>query len=300
MFGLSLDDEPVLLDGGLATELESRGHDLRDPLWSARLLEDAPEEIHDAHRAFFAAGARIATTASYQASRAGFARRGIAGNRTTALLRRSVELARSAGEKFSRRCWVAASVGPYGAVLADGSEYRGRYGLTARQLRDFHRPRIEALTEAEPDLLALETVPDIDEAAALVDVATATGIPCWLSYTVDGGRTRAGQDLHEAFSVARDNNMVIAVGVNCATPADATAAVSQARTATDKPVVVYPNSGESWAPRAARWVGPARFDTRMAHRWRADGARLIGGCCRVGPDPIAALARELDATEAST
>jgi homocysteine S-methyltransferase len=187
----------------MATALEARGHDLSDALWSARLLVDAPAEITAVHRAFFRAGADIAITASYQASFDGFAARGVDRSGAEALLRRSVGLARDAAASAGgRRRWVAASVGPYGAALADGSEYRGRYGLSVAALRAWHRPRMEVLASAEPDLLALETVPDADEAEALVDAVAGLGVPAWLSYSIDGDRTRAGQPLADAFAVA--------------------------------------------------------------------------------------------------
>jgi Homocysteine S-methyltransferase len=180
-------DETVLVaDGGLATELEARGNDLSDSLWSARLLADAPGQILDAHLAFFRAGAVIATSASYQASFEGFARRGLDRGQAAGLMRRSVDLARAARDQMAtdgRARWVAASAGPYGAALADGSEYRGRYGRSVRDLAAWHRPRLEVLAGAGPDVLALETVPDIDEAEALMTAVDGLGIPAWPSYS---------------------------------------------------------------------------------------------------------------------
>ena len=173
------DDTVLVADGGLATELEARGNDLSDSLWSARLLMDAPEEIKDAHLAFFRAGAVIATSASYQASFEGFARRGLGRREAAGLMRRSVDLARATRAEMAgdgRGWWVAASAGPYGAALADGSEYRGRYGLSVRELAAWHRPRLEVLAEACPDVLGLETVPDIDEAEALMAAIPGLGI----------------------------------------------------------------------------------------------------------------------------
>ncbi|MGE6733664.1 homocysteine S-methyltransferase, partial [Streptomyces sp. NPDC059900] len=249
---------PLVLDGGLSNQLEAAGHDLSDALWSARLLADAPEAIAAAHRAYYAAGADIATTASYQATFEGFARHGIDAVSTAELLRLSVELAREAGADAGREVWVAASAGPYGAMLADGSEYRGRYGLTVAELERFHRPRLEVLADAEPDVFALETVPDTDEARALLRAVRGLGIPAWLSYTVSGGYTRAGQPLAQAFALAADAEEVLAVGVNCCDPGDAEAAVRLAARITGKPVVAYPNSGESWDAAARAWRGPRR------------------------------------------
>ncbi len=280
----------LISDGGLATELEARGHDLSDDLWSARLLAEAPDEIVAVHEAFFRAGAHIATTASYQASFEGFAAQGIDRVEAERLMRRSVELARAARGAASAPAWVAASVGPYGAMLAQGEEYVGRYGLSVAELAAWHRPRLEVLTAAGPDVLALETIPDSDEAEALVGLVGEQDIPAWLSYTVAGDRTRAGQPLEEAFAVAADVPQIVAVGVNCCAPADVLGAVITARRVTGKPVIVYPNSGEVWDGANRVWVGTPGMDTGLAAEWVAAGARIVGGCCRVRPDDIAAMA----------
>ena len=286
-------DTVLITDGGLATELEARGHDLSDDLWSARLLVDAPEEIVAVHCAFFRAGASIATTASYQASFDGFAERGISRNDAVRLLRRSVELAMDARDQVGGQRWVAASVGPYGAALTNGEEYVGRYGLSVAQLADWHRPRLEILADARADVLALETVPDIDEAEALVGLVHELGVPSWLSYTIAGATTRAGQPLADAFAVAAGVPEIVAVGVNCCAPADVENAVRVAREVTGKPVIVYPNSGEEWDGERRTWIGNGQWSADLVPRWAAAGARIIGGCCRVHPDDIAALASTL-------
>ena len=285
--------EFLLLDGGLATELEARGHDLSDPLWSARLLADAPQEIVAVHAAFFRAGAKIATTASYQASFEGFAAHGIDEDEAIRLLRRSVALAQTArDEAGAGERYVAASVGPYGAALADGSEYRGRYGLSVTALTRWHRPRLEVLAAAGADVLALETVPDVDEAEALVNLVRSVGVPAWLSYTIDGTRTRAGQPLADAFAVAAGVPEIVALGVNCCAPGDVPPAIEIA-SAIGKPVIVYPNSGERWDSRLRAWAGRSRFTSQLAREWVAAGARIVGGCCRVRPADIADVARSL-------
>lgn len=289
---------PVVLDGGLSNQLESAGHDLSDALWSARLLAEEPEAVVQAHLAYYEAGAQVAITSSYQATFEGFARRGIGEEQAAALLARSVELAREAARRAQARgvpgpLYVAASAGPYGAMLADGSEYRGRYGLSVPELARFHRPRLEVLAAARPDVLALETVPDADEARALLRAVRGLGVPAYLSYSIAGDRTRAGQPLDEAFALAAEATEVIAVGVNCCAPDDADRAVSLAARTTGKPVVVYPNSGESWDAEARAWCGSPAFGADRVGGWAADGARLIGGCCRVGPEAIAELAAVL-------
>ena len=289
--GFTVPDDAVLIsDGGLATELEARGHDLSDDLWSARLLSEDPAEIVAVHVAYFNAGAQIATTSSYQASFEGFARRGIDRTGAERLMRRSIELAQTARDSAPAPAWVAASVGPYGAMLAHGEEYVGRYGLSVAELTAWHRPRLDVLTAAGPDVLALETIPDSDEAEALVGLAAEYGLPAWLSYTIDGERTRAGQPLEEAFAVAADVPEIVAVGVNCCAPADVLGAVETARRVTGKPVIVYPNSGEVWDGENRVWVGTAGMDTALAADWVAAGARIVGGCCRVRPDDVAAMA----------
>jgi homocysteine S-methyltransferase len=282
----------LISDGGLATELEARGNDLSDPLWSAKLLADAPQEIVAVHATYFRAGATIATTASYQASFEGFAAHGIGRDDAIGMLRRSVELAKTARDEVGAEdLCVAASVGPYGAALADGSEYRGRYGLSVAALAQWHRPRLEVLAAAGADVLALETVPDVDEAEALVNLVRSLGTPAWLSYTIDGTRTRAGQPLAEAFAVAAGVPEIVAVGVNCCTPDDVLPAIAIADIG--KPVIVYPNSGERWDSRHRTWVGQPRFSGQLASQWVAAGARIVGGCCRVRPADIAELAKLL-------
>jgi homocysteine S-methyltransferase len=269
---------PVVLDGGLATQLEAAGADLSSALWSARLLRDDPGAIVAAHAAYAAAGARVATTASYQATERGFAAAGIDAAGTEALLRLSVALAREGAPD----AWVAGSVGPYGAMLADGSEYTGGYvgAVGVRELRTFHRPRMAVLADAGADVLACETVPAAAEAEALLAEAADLGVPVWLSLTTvvaDDGvvRTRRGEPAADVFAMAAGVPEVVAVGVNCTDPAGVPAAV-EAAAGSGKPVVVYPNSGERWdagRPRLAgrrrparRWLLPRRPGRHRRHR----------------------------------
>ncbi|TWP37235.1 homocysteine S-methyltransferase [Leekyejoonella antrihumi] len=293
-----IDGAPVvLLDGGMSNALEDRGHDLSDALWTARLLRDAPAEIAAVHRAYFDAGARVATTASYQASLTGLVAAGLGNREAQQLIGSSVTIARNVRDSLASngtRRWVAASVGPYGATLADGSEYRGHYGLSNAQLRDFHLPRLELLAAAGPDLFAVETIPDIDEAEVLVDLLDEVGLPAWLSFSILGRRTRAGQHLSDAFAVAASAETVFAVGVNCCPPADVLPALETAHAVTGKPTVAYPNSGEQWSAAARGWQGAAAYDVGLAPGWVAAGAAYVGGCCRVGPSTIAALATILE------
>ncbi|WP_328968097.1 homocysteine S-methyltransferase [Streptomyces sp. NBC_00239] len=271
-----LDRRTVLLDGGLSNQLADQGCDLSGALWTGRVLAEAPGQVAAAHTAYLRAGAEVLITASYQVT-------------DPELVRRSVEVAAGAAAGAGRPVWIAGSAGPYGAVLADGSEYRGRYGLSTAALEAFHRPRIEALAAAGADLIALETVPDTEEAEALLRVLADCPVPAWLSYTVEGGRTRAGQPLDEAFGLAAGVPGLLAVGVNCCDPGEVEPAVRIAAAATGKPVVAYPNDGSVWDPAGGVWRAPPVPRVWEVARWQRAGARLIGGCCRVGPAHIATL-----------
>lgn len=291
-------ERPVVLDGGLATLLEEHGHDLSSDLWSARLLRDDPAAIERAHREFFTAGADVATTSSYQVSFEGFGAEGADRDQVERLLRRSVELAAAARDAVAPDGWVAASVGPYGAVLADGSEYRGDYDLDVAGLRAFHRPRLDVLASTvgeHADLLAIETVPCMAEVEAVLAELDGSGVPAWLSLSTANGLTRAGEPIGEAFAMAADVAEVVAVGVNCSSPADAGAAVPVA--GAHGPAVVYPNSGQGWNAATRSWEGRSAFDPADVAAWVAAGARLVGGCCRVGTADITALRATLARTD---
>lgn len=280
----------TVLDGGLATQLEAQGNDLSGALWSARLLHEEPEEIATAHRRFFEAGAQVAITASYQASYEGFERAGIDRDQAAALMRRSVVLAQNVRDEVRPDDGlVAASIGPYGAVLADGSEYRGDYGRSVEELRWFHRPRLDTLALAGADLFAVETIPCLAEVEAVCAELAGTGHPAWLTLTTRDGRTAAGEPLHEAFAMAGEVAEIVAVGVNCCAPGDVLPALEIARGVTTKPLVAYPNSGQEWNAVTRTWEGEPRFPLPMVGAWRRVGAKAIGGCCRVTPAEIAGL-----------
>jgi homocysteine S-methyltransferase len=284
--------EGLVLDGGLATELERRGADLGDALWSARLLADDPDLVRDVHAAYFAAGAQVAISASYQASFEGFERAGIDRTRGAALMRRSVELAREAAHEPD--ALVAASVGPYGAVLADGSEYVGGYGLSVGELVEFHRPRMEVLLEAAPDVLAVETIPSIEEAEAIVTLLeTLAGALAWISFSCrDEERISDGTSFARASALAASSERVLAVGVNCTPPAFVPALLRHASRNVRKPLLAYPNLGSTWDAKARAWraEGPRPDLGAESVRWRLAGATIVGGCCGTTPEDVAAIA----------
>lgn len=299
-----LDRYPALvIDGALATELENRGYDLKDDLWSAKILLEQPEAIRKLHYDYFKAGADCAITASYQATIEGFTKRGLSEKEAVALLQKSVRLAIEARDEFWAdeanrvdrfKPFVAASIGPYGAYLADGSEYRGNYGLSEQQLMDFHRPRMKALIEAGAEMLACETIPCLIEAQALVRLLDEfQSIPAWISFSCrDEIHVNEGQRLEECVRLVEGNPFVAAVGVNCTSPNYVPSLIREARKATAKPVLVYPNSGETYDAHMNDWDGNPVYESfgEEAQEWYKAGARLIGGCCRTTPQDIQDIA----------
>ena len=233
----------------------------------------------------------MATTASYQASFPGFATLGLDAAAAADLMRLSVELARRARDERRPEGWVAASIGPYGAYLADGSEYRGDYDLDVAGLRAWHRPRLDVLADAGADVLAVETVPCLAEVEALCAELDGSGLVAWLSLSADRDRTRAGEPLAEAWQMAADVDEIVAVGVNCCAPADVVTALAAAA----GPLVAYPNSGQGWDAEARTWTGESAFEAGDVTSWLTAGARLVGGCCRVGPADIAHVSQQVAA-----
>ena len=297
----------VVLDGGLATTLEAHGHDLNDELWSARLLLENPGAVLRVHREFLGAGADCLITASYQASLDGFARCGLNAEAGAAAIRSSVDLAVKARREFleSQEAaaarstpLIAASIGPYGAYLADGSEYSGRYDIDDGALRAFHAPRWGILADTEADLLACETIPSLREAAVLLGLLADTpGVWAWFSFSCrDGVHLNDGSRFVDAVRLCAGAGRVVAAGVNCTAPDHVAALISAARAETDGPIIVYPNSGETYDATSRTWC-PAVSDVLWEDRvrsWFSAGAQGIGGCCRIGPQKIAMTRRVLN------
>lgn len=293
----------VVLDGALATELERRGCDLNDALWSAKILLEQPDMIHQVHLDYFRAGADCATTASYQATFAGFEKRGLTHDAARALIQKSVHLAMQARDEFwhdpanrvgRARPFVAASVGPYGAFLHDGSEYRGDYGLSENELMDFHRERMATLIDAGADMLACETIPTLVEARALVRVLDEfPNITAWFSFTArDEIHISHGERFADVVTAIAPHPQVAAIGVNCSSPRFISPLIQTARQVTEKPIVVYPNSGEAYDAATKTWQGTiacADFGPQT-REWYELGARVIGGCCRTTPEHIREIA----------
>lgn len=297
-------DVPLLLDGGLATQLEAQGCDISNALWSASLLVENPQAIADANRAFLDAGAECIATASYQASREGFAQRGLSAEMADELMRLSVDLAVRARDDFLGANpgtefvpLIAASIGPYGAMLHDGSEYRGDYSISAGLLREFHASRLRLFDACDVDVLAMETVPSSSEAEVLAELLTGCNKPAWVSFSCrDGQSISDGTPVEEAARIFAGHPKVLAVGLNCTPPQFAPELIRRFRDAVpDKAVIAYPNSGETYHVETGTWSGTAMpFDFGdAARRWVAAGAQIVGGCCRTGPAHIRAICAAL-------
>lgn len=291
----------VVIDGAMSTALESLGCNLNDSLWSAKILAEDPEKIYEVHRRYYEAGADIAITASYQASEAGFKAKGIGTEKAAELIALSVTLARRARdtvlaahpEKRNSPLLVAGSVGPYGAYLADGSEYTGNYTLTRDEYRAFHGLRLKALAEAGADLLAIETQPKPEEAAVVAQMAEEDGFSAWVTFSLaDAEHTADGTPVTDAVRHLSAFDNIDALGFNCIRQEWAARALELAHSVTDKPLIVYPNSGETYDPATKTWHHPVNHPgwDDFVGRWKSLGARCIGGCCRTLPADIVQIA----------
>lgn len=293
----------VVLDGAFATELEGRGFDIRDELWSAKALHERPDLVKAVHLDYLRAGADVVESASYQATIEGFLRKGLSKERAVELIKLSVSLAREARDEFIREApealthrpkpLVAASVGPYGAFLADGSEYRGNYGIGEEELSDFHEERLKLLAEEEPDIMAVETLPCLVEAKAVVKAVRRAGIhiPLWISFSCkDADFISDGTPIGECAAQLEGAPEVVALGLNCTAPQHVSSLIGKIRENSKKHIVVYPNSGETYDAVTKTWQGASARFVDMAAQWYQAGARLIGGCCRTTPDDIRAIA----------
>jgi len=289
-----------VIDGGLASELEYLGARIDGPLWSAHVLEDEPDKVAAVHRAFIQAGSQCIATCSYQVSRMGYAEVGLPPERADAALLRSIALARSVVAEFpGRRVLVAASLGPYGAALHNGAEYTGNYDCSYADLVRFHRERIDILANAHglqaPDLLAFETFPSLEEVRAVGEALVPwPALQAWFSFSCrDEKHVSHGEPLAECAAVVAAFPQTVAIGVNCVPPRWLPSLIAELRSASDKPVLVYPNSGDGWDAAARCWIGqsdPAEFGA-LARDWFAAGAQIVGGCCRTRPAHIHKVAQ---------
>jgi homocysteine S-methyltransferase len=297
----------VILDGGLATELENRGHNLDHPLWSARLLIKHPDEILAVHRSYLEAGADCIISASYQATLSGLISEGLSEKEAKALIKSTITIACEARDEFFStgntekeriKPIVAASIGPYGAFLANGSEYTGNYDIRSEKLLSFHEPRWELLAQTPADLFACESIPSIYEAEVLRRLLDNTpDIRAWISFTCrDDRHISDGTPIEDCLALFENSTQTIAIGVNCTAPKHILSLVKKITLRLpSKNIVVYPNSGEMYSAKHKTWLGISTpFDfSKEALQWLQAGARLIGGCCRTGPDHVSNLRKIL-------
>jgi homocysteine S-methyltransferase len=295
-----------ILDGGMASELEKLGCNLSSPLWSGEVLRTRPEQIKAVHAAYLEAGADCLLTASYQVSAMGFREVGLPPQEAAAALRRAVQLAEQARADYwqtrgRRPVWIAASLGPYGAALHNGAEFHGNYDCSFSDLVAFHRERLVALATSGADFFALETIPSLQEARAILEaLQAAPELPAYISFTCrDSCHVAHGEELSACALLLDPEPQIIAVGVNCTAPSLIQPLIGELKRVIRKKVVVYPNSGEQWDSAARAWTGhsdPSSFGS-LAQAWRRAGADWIGGCCRTGPEHIRTIARSLAAAD---
>jgi homocysteine S-methyltransferase len=292
-----------VLDGGMATELERRGCDISGPLWSAHVLDTAPEKIVEVHLNYLRAGADCISTVSYQVSAMGYAELGRPDADAARAMRESVALAEAAREEYRRESdrpvLIAASLGPYGAALHNGAEFHGRYHVSFDQLVEFHTERLAVIADSAADLVALETVPSLEEGRAIAAaLAEFANMSAWVSFTCrDAAHVAHGEPLAECVALLEALPQVVAVGINCTAPHLIGSLIGEAKAAMTKPVFVYPNSGELWDAASRCWHGTssvAEFAER-ARGWYFAGAHAVGGCCRTTPIHIRAIREALDA-----
>ncbi len=287
----------MVLDGGLSNQLEDQGFDLNNALWSAALLTDNESELIKAHRHYLNAGANCIITASYQASIKGFIEMGISSERAPELITRSVQLAHQAIDEYVQetgdvitRPLVAASIGPYGACQADGSEYHGDYGISDHELNDFHHYRLQLLDKTKADVLACETIPSYQEAQVLHDLLLDVETPAWISFSCKNAQQiNDGTDIEKVVQLFANHPNVLAIGANCTSPQYMNELIDRIKQCnTGKAIIVYPNSGEQYDPLTKKWHGTSSPQScgLAAQTWVASGASIVGGCCRMGPEHI--------------
>lgn len=294
----------LIIDGAFGTELERKGYDINDTLWSAKFLMQNPEAIGEVHKDYFEAGSDCVTTASYQASFEGFMKRGMSEQEAKALIQSSVKIAQKVRDDFwadennhakRQKPLVAASVGPYGAYLADGSEFQGNYGMSIEELMAFHHKRLETLIEAKPDVLACETIPCLIEAKALCKLLESFPTTyAWVSFSArDGKHINSGESVAECAQFLETQKQIIAIGINCTAPQYIESLIGEIKAVSNKPIIVYPNGGSTYNALTKTWDGLSKSSSygKMAYSWYEKGVHIIGGCCQTTPEDIAEISK---------
>ncbi|RXJ88023.1 homocysteine S-methyltransferase [Arcobacter sp. CECT 8985] len=295
----------VILDGALGTQIQKNGYDVNDKLWSAKYLDENIEVISQVHRQYLEAGADCIITSSYQASIEGFIQKGFTSQRAKELIKKSIEIAKETVDEFWQNTQnkntrikpiVAASIGPYGAYLADGSEYSGDYKISKESLKEFHKKRLEIIIiKTNPDILAIETIPSFYEASVICDLLEELDckIPAWVTFSAkDGFKTNANDDIKKCMSYLQNHKFIHALGVNCTAPQYILKLIKNIKEVSTKPIVIYPNGGSRYNPITKEWekgeLSSKEF-SKLAYLWYEKGARVIGGCCETTPDEISEI-----------
>lgn len=289
----------IVVDGAMATELESLGCDLNDSLWSAKVLLEHPELIKQVHTSYFEAGADCGISCSYQASIDGFVDKGYSVEEAENAIKLSMTLLIEARNEWwnhqSNRCFplVAGSIGPYGAYLADGSEYTGNYTVSVEQLKQFHRPRIQLLWASGAEILAVETIPSLMEAKVIADLVSEINGECWIVFSCKNEKQISnGEYIEECAHVLDSIDCVKAIGINCTAPQYVESLIKEVKKKTLKPIIVYPNSGLKYDAIKKEWIsGDCCVSYQQyARSWKEAGASMIGGCCKTTPEMMKEVA----------
>lgn len=289
----------IIIDGALGTQIQRNGHNVNDSLWSAKFLAENPQVIKDVHMQYLQAGADIIITSSYQASFEGFLQKGFSKEKAVELLKLSINIALETRDEFWENCkqenrikpLVAASVGPYGAYLADGSEYSGDYKISDYELKNFHKKRLEVLIQTNPDIYSFETIPSLNEAKILCELIEEFElVNSWLTFSAKNESfTNANDEICEAVKYLDSCKLLGAIGINCTAPQYIPQLIENVKSNTNKPIVIYPNGGSKYNPITKNWekgeISPVEY-AKMAHLWFTKGATIIGGCCETGPEEI--------------
>ena len=294
-----LTNHTVVLDGAMSTPLERLGADTNNDLWTAKALIDNEELVYEVHKMYFEAGADLIITDTYQANVQAFEKVGYSEKEARNLIKKAVKIAQKARDDYKNKTgkhnYIAGTIGPYGAYLANGSEYRGDYELSTKEYQQFHLPRIEELATTGVDILAIETQPKLDEVLAILELLKEKypQQKVYVSYTLSDDDTISdGTPLPRAIHALEDYSQVIAVGINCVKLELVEPALKNMKEITDKHLIVYPNSSAVYDPKSKTWSQPKTSATfeELIPNWYEAGARIIGGCCTTGPKEIKAVA----------
>jgi len=278
-----------VIDGGLSTELERLGAKIQGELWTGRALLEDPAVVAEAHRAFALAGAEVVISSSYQLSRQGFEEIGLTAADADEALRQSIRVAKDAVAGTNAK--VAASIGPYGAVLHDGSEYRGVYAVGQAELEKFHSERLAVLLEESPDYLAIETISNVVEAKALAQVLKNVDVPKWFSFTAGSSELLwSGEKVEDAVREIAELPNLVAVGFNCVAPELVAGLAERIKPLINAEIIAYPNRGGTWDSAAGVWLGnEPRELASWLDEWTAAGVTWVGGCCSTDSRDIASV-----------